>query len=104
MDETRAVAELPHLNIEITHRRAPAADAEELLISLRAAPSFDAVADYLRSPAVLPWLAMTPFLIWQQAMQQALMPWLPARPEITHQKPKAAPAPANVHPFPGRDS
>lgn len=102
MDETRAVAELPQLNIEVIHRRARAADADELLISVRAAPSFEAVGDYLRGPMVWPWMMMAPVLIWQQAMRQALTPWLPAAREIEHD-PEFSP-PANVHPFPGRES
>jgi len=104
MDETRAVAELPQLNIEVVRRRARAADADELLISLRAAPSFEAVGDYLRGPAVWPWLMMAPVLIWQQAMRQALTPWLPVPPQIDSRREPAAPSrPGNVHPFPTRD-
>ena len=105
-DETRAVAELPQLNIEIVRRRARAADADELLISLRAAPSFEAFGDYLRGPAMWPWLMMAPALIWQQAMRQALTPWLPVPPrQLESDPPPAAPGrPGNVHPFPSRDS
>lgn len=105
VDEVRAVAELPQLNIEVVHRRAPAADAEEVLISLRAAPSFEAVADHLRGPAVWPWLMMAPMLMWQQAMRQTLMPWLPSPRKIeAAPKVEAVPQPGNVHPFPSRES
>lgn len=102
MDELRAVAELPHLNVEITRRRAAADDADELLISVRAAPSFSAVGDYLRGPAMWPMLAMTPVLFWQQAMAQALMPWLPRPRTIGPERPDQAPRNrGNVTPFPG---
>lgn len=100
MDEMRAVAELPHLNVEITRRRAPADDADELLISVRAAPSFDAVGDYLRGPTLWPMLAMTPFLMWQQAVSRAFMPWLPG-PRVLEEPKKTGEGSANVHPFPG---
>lgn len=102
MDEMRAVAELPHLNVEITRRRAPADDADELQISVRAAPSFAAVGDYLRGPAMWPMLALTPFMLWQQAMSRAFMPWLPVPRQLTSERQREAPEPpANVHPFPG---
>ena len=39
MDETRAIAKLPHLEIEIRHCRLPEEQAEQLAISLRATPS-----------------------------------------------------------------
>jgi hypothetical protein len=40
MTETRAVAKLPSLDIEILHREAPAEGAEYLSINLRATPDF----------------------------------------------------------------
>ena len=47
MGETRAIARLPHLEIEIRHRRLPEEQAEQLAISLRATPSFAAFAEFL---------------------------------------------------------
>jgi hypothetical protein len=62
IDEMRAVANLPGLDIEIRHRRAPDEDAETVSITMRATPSFDAFAAALRGGPALPWLAaMTPF-------------------------------------------
>ena len=58
MDETRAVARLPNLDIEILHRHLPDEDAEQLAISLKATPSFDAFARFWEvSGPLSPWLA-----------------------------------------------
>ncbi len=77
MDETRATARLPHLNIEIVHRRLPDEQAEQLAISLTATPSFDAFARALDAQALLwPWLAANPFVFWQRLLQATWQPWL----------------------------
>ena len=77
MDETRAVAHLPNLDIEIVHRQLPDEDAEQLLISLRARPSFEAFAHWLDAPGpASAWLALNPFLAWQQAALALWAPWL----------------------------
>jgi hypothetical protein len=79
MDETRAVAHLPNLDIEILHRQLPHERAEQLLISLRAQPSLEAFARWLDAAApVSPWLALNPFLAWQQAALALWAPWLTA--------------------------
>jgi len=81
MDETRAVARLPHLDIEIVHRRLEGQQAEQLAISLRATPSFDALRRHLGAQAPFwPWLALNRFLVWQRMLQQAWRPWLEALP------------------------
>jgi hypothetical protein len=81
MDETRAVARLPHLDLEIVHRRLPEQQAEQLAISLRASPSFDAFERHLEAQTPFwPWLALNPFLVWQRMLQQAWRPWLEALP------------------------
>lgn len=63
-DDTRAVAKLPNLDIEVRRRLAPDEGAEYLSVSLRATPGLDAVARWLdpfghmRAWASLkPWLA-----------------------------------------------
>ena len=53
MDETKAVARLPNLDIELRHRRVPEEAAEYLSISLRAVPSFRAMEDHLARVAAL---------------------------------------------------
>ena len=53
MDETRAVARLPHLDIEIVHRRLEGEQAEHLAISLRATPSFAAFRRHLEAQVSL---------------------------------------------------
>jgi hypothetical protein len=64
---TRA-AHLPGLDIEIMHRRAVEGDAEQILINLRAAPSFEAFGRALE--------AANPSAFWAQAVQLAWLPWL----------------------------
>lgn len=105
MDETRAVARLPHLDVEIAHRRG-ADDVEQLSIHLRASPSFRGFADYLEArPLLWPWLAFAPLLAWQQAMQSFYAPWLSAdRPWLEHRFERSQQdqdTDDKIHPFPG---
>jgi len=104
MDETRAVARLPHLDVEIAHRRGD--DEERVSIHLRAAPSFHGFADYLEtSPLLWPWLAAAPWVAWQQAMRSAFAPWLAGgRAGLERGSEASSPAQEpddNVHRFPG---
>ena len=119
MDETRAVARLPHLDVEVTHRRLAEEDAEQLTISLRAKPSFDAFARSLEAQPIWSWLALSPLLVWQQTMMamwsapRTGWPWLPARRSLVDGRGRREPARATgerdtgaiadpkVHPFPG---
>jgi hypothetical protein len=78
MSETKAVARLPNLDIEILHRKLPEQGAEMMSISLRATPSFRAMADFLDLNApMLGWLAFSP---WMQLAQSFWQPWLAALP------------------------
>jgi hypothetical protein len=70
IEETRATARLPNLDIEIIHRRAPDASAEQLTLSFRAVPSFAAFADHVE--------AANPFLFWTRMVELAWQPWLQA--------------------------
>lgn len=70
-DETRAVARLPHLDIEIRHRKLPEEGAELLSISLRGTPDLDRAAAMLdpfrlADPMRLwsAWAAFNPWLAW----------------------------------------
>jgi hypothetical protein len=67
---TRATARLPGLDIEIMHRRAVEGHAEQILINLKAVPSFEAFGRALE--------AVNPFAFWAQAAQLAWLPWLGA--------------------------
>ena len=77
-DETRAVARLPGLEIEIRHR----ADAEGEMLALRilGTPTLGAAARGLAPPllalppAAAAWLA--PWQVWTQMMEVAWRPWL----------------------------
>jgi hypothetical protein len=70
--ETKAVARLPDLEIEIIHGRSRAGDAERLSISVLAVPSLEAFESYLQ--------AANPFLFWMRFAQAAWAPWLSAIP------------------------
>ncbi len=77
MTETRAVAKLPHVDIEILHREAPEEGAEYLSITLRGTPDL-ATAGRMLDPFRL--LAATtplnPFQLWLQLARPWLM-WQP---------------------------
>ena len=85
MDETKATAHLPNLDIEIRHRVMPDEGAEYVTVSLRAAPSFDAVGNYLEACA--PFL-LGPMIFWLPAFQAAQAFWAPFLPP-----PRYLPAP-----------
>jgi hypothetical protein len=70
IESRTARAHLPGLDIEIVHRRSPAADAEQISIHLQAAPSFEAFGRFLE--------ANNPFAFWVRAAQMAWLPWLGA--------------------------
>jgi hypothetical protein len=65
-DETRAVAHLPGLDIEIVHRRSTA--AERISVHLQAMPSFEAFSRALEGG--------NPFAFWAAAARMAWNPWL----------------------------
>ena len=90
MSETRAVATLPNLNIEIRHREAPEEGAEYLSITLRATPDLASAASLLDPYRLIgavatwnPWLAWMrladPFGWWR--LPAAMLPPPGARPE-----------------------
>jgi hypothetical protein len=72
---TRATAHLPGLDIEITHRRSPDGEAEQISITMQAIPSFEAFGRYLE--------ATNPFAFWMQAVERAWSPWLDATRALT---------------------
>jgi hypothetical protein len=67
-EETTAVAHLPQLDVEIRHRRPWQGDSEEMTITLRATPSFDAFGQFIE--------AANPMLLWAQWIQAVWSPWL----------------------------
>jgi hypothetical protein len=92
MDETRAIARLPHLDIEIRHRRLPEEQAEQLAISLRATPSFEEFARFLERQALWPWLALQPWLTFAQMVQASWQPWLAAPSALLGAASQSSPA------------
>jgi hypothetical protein len=93
MDETRAIAKLPHLEIEIRHCRLPEEQAEQLAISLRATPSFGAFAAFLERQAPWPWLALQPWLLSARMVQASWQPWLAALAAVSAARAQPAPVP-----------
>lgn len=72
MDETKAVARLPNLDIEVHRRRVPEEAAEYLSISLRATPSFRAMANHLDAHAMQ---LFNPMAFWLTSWQAAQEFW-----------------------------
>ena len=62
-DETRATARLPNVDIEILHRRPWEGNEEQLVVMLRAVPSFEAVGRWLEASNLL--------LVWTRMMEAA---------------------------------
>ena len=77
MEETRAVATLPHLDIEIHHRHDPEEGAEYLAITLRATPDLGTAARMMDPFRLLAaTAAWNPWLAWLRAAN----PWLQGPP------------------------
>jgi hypothetical protein len=74
VDETRAVAKLPHLDIEIHHRQAPEEGTEYLSITLRATPDLGTAAAMLD-----PFRLLAATAVWNpwHAWLRLANPWLP---------------------------
>lgn len=70
IDETRATARLPGLDIDIVHRRLPGGEAEQLAISLQAMPSFESVGRLLAMA--------NPFVFWAEATRLLWSNWIDA--------------------------
>src|SRR3954452_14019211 len=66
-DEIRATVRLPNLDIGILHRRPWEGNEEQIVVMLRAVPSFEAVGRWLE--------ASNPLLVWSRMMQAAWSPW-----------------------------
>jgi hypothetical protein len=78
-----ATARLPGLDIEVVHRRSPAGDRDEILISLQAVHSFGAFASVLYAANKFVFWAWATRLTWLEAAR-ALM--LPSNAALTLQK------------------
>ena len=69
-EETRAIARLPGLDIEIVHRRPQGESGEAIGIMLHAMPSFDALSRMMFAP--------NPLLLWAELTQAAWNAWFGA--------------------------
>jgi hypothetical protein len=67
-DVTIAHARLSGVDIGITHQKAPGGEWEEVSITLRAAPSFEALGNAFDGA--------NPFALWTQTAKLMWMPWL----------------------------
>lgn len=76
MDETRIIAALPNLDIQLLHRDEPG--AEVIAIQLRAFPSFESVGGSLGPMLPMAALWLAPMQLWGAMIQQAWAPWLAA--------------------------
>ncbi|PPQ38945.1 hypothetical protein SAMN06265338_101954 [Rhodoblastus acidophilus] len=80
-DVTIARARLNGLDIDVTHQQSPRGDWEEVSITLRASPSFQAFGDALATA--------NPVKLWAQAAQMMWAPWLlAARPLLEPARPR----------------
>jgi hypothetical protein len=70
IEDMKAIAHLPGLDIEILHRPSPDGEGEQISITLTAMPSFEALAKTFE--------ALNPFAFWVEAMRFAWSPWLEA--------------------------
>jgi hypothetical protein len=62
-DETWATARLPHVDVNILHRRAWEGGAEQLLVTVRAVPSTEVFRRVLE--------ISNPFVVWTRMMEAA---------------------------------
>ncbi|MEO1018615.1 MAG: hypothetical protein AAFY56_13120 [Pseudomonadota bacterium] len=76
MTETRAIARLPQLEIEIRHKELETENAEIVAITMKATPNFEAVSAWLRPLALMPMTALSPWAMWQQTAYSMWRPWL----------------------------
>ena len=72
-DETRITANLPTSTIEMVVREHQDTGSEVLTISIRATPSFQAVAQAFRPEALM---LANPFTLWMRMASLAWQPWL----------------------------
>lgn len=80
LEETRATARLPGLDIDIVHRRLPGGEAEQLAITLQAMPSFESLGRLL--------VLANPFVFWSEV---ARLVWS-TRTDATQALPPSAPS------------
>jgi len=103
MVESRAVAHLPGLEIELRHKKAPGEHAEYLAVTLKATPDIDAVAAWLTPMRMAQaMLAMNPFLAWAASANPFVAAMLrPERPAPRSILAPSPPRPAGERPRAG---
>ena len=81
-DETRAVARLPGLEIEIRHRVAAGGEGEMLALRITGTPDLGAASRTLLPPLLpyamptAPLALLAPWQLWTAMMEAAWRPWL----------------------------
>jgi len=68
VEDMKAIAHLPGLDIEILHRPSPDGRGEQIAITLTAIPSFEAFAKTFEM--------LNPLAFWAETMRLAWAPWL----------------------------
>ena len=81
-DETRITANLPTSTIEMVIREHQETGSEVVTISIRATPTFEAVAQAFRPEALM---LVNPFTLWMRMATLAWQPWL----QLTGMAPQA---------------
>ncbi len=84
-DETRITANLPTSTIEMVVREHQGEGSEVLTISIRATPSFQAVAQAFRPEALM---LANPFTLWMRMATLAWQPWLQLAGAATQVRPQ----------------
>ena len=69
-----ATARLPGLDVEVVHRRSPAGDRDEILISLQAVHSLGAFASVLYAANPFVFWAWATRLTWLEAAHALILP------------------------------
>ena len=73
VEETKVTANLPVATVEMVVREHQGEGSEVLTISIRATPSFQAVAQSFRPEALM---MANPFTLWMRMATLAWQPWL----------------------------
>jgi hypothetical protein len=73
IEETKITANLPAATVEMVVREHQGEGSEVLTISIRATPSFQAVAQSFRPEALM---LANPFTLWMRMATLAWQPWL----------------------------
>lgn len=80
MEDTKFIANLPMVDVEVSRKAAEDGSGEILTIRMKATPSLDEAAEVLapRLLSAFPLMFANPAMLWMQATQAAMTGWLGA--------------------------